>query len=59
MNLSNFGLLVDANYAHGGTLEQAFLVDGVNTPEPANRGTAGAALLGLFFLMACRRHKTA
>lgn len=53
--LSNFGLIVDANYAQGGPLEQVFLVeapldpspnqDSFDTPEPASLALAGGALL--------------
>jgi len=50
-NINDFGLLVGANYASGGTLEQAFLVDpeADETPEPASLALAGAGLALLLF----------
>jgi hypothetical protein len=48
-----FGLIVDANYANGGRLEQAFLVDpliGAETPEPASALLIGTALAGISLL---------
>src|ERR1035441_8678213 len=46
-----YGLIVDANYAKGGQLEQAFLVDGAigggaAAPEPASILLIGTALVG-------------
>ena len=56
INLDKFGLLVDANDANGGQLEQAFLIDGPpETPEPASLALAGAGLGGLALLLFRRR----
>jgi hypothetical protein len=57
ININNFGLLVDAHYAQGGVLEQAFLIDGPSSaPEPSSLALAGTALLGLI-LMSSRKRK--
>jgi hypothetical protein len=50
-----FGLIVDVNYARGGQLEQAFLVDpplggGSEAPEPASILLIGTALTGIGLL---------
>jgi hypothetical protein len=48
---SSFGLIVDANYANGGDLRQAFLIDPpTETPEPGSIFLLGAALVGLGLL---------
>jgi hypothetical protein len=48
VDLSRFGLLVDANYASGGRLEQAFLIEPPpDVPEPACLFLVGTALIGL------------
>ena len=52
VNLANFGLIVDANYASGGSgLEQAFLIDppppAVPEPSPAGLIGLGLVVLGL------------
>jgi len=59
-SMDTFGLIVDANYAHGGTLEQAFLVDSpsggrAEAPEPASALLIGTALVGISLLLKRRR----
>ncbi len=48
VNTANFGLLVDANYATGGSeLEQAFLIDPPPAPEPSTTVLIGLGLVAL------------
>lgn len=59
-SVESFGLIVDANYTRGGTLEQAFLVDPpvgevTRAPEPAPVVLIGSMLVGIGLL---RRRRT-
>src|SRR5271157_3135680 len=48
VNMANYGLIVDAGYASGGSgLEQAFLVDPSSVPEPSPAVLIGLGLVAL------------
>ncbi|MBZ5619589.1 MAG: PEP-CTERM sorting domain-containing protein [Acidobacteriia bacterium] len=60
MDPAQFGLIVDARYANGGDLQQAFLVDSPTpTPEPASVFMVGTALVAISTLLRKRRRQTA